>query len=404
MSFLEYSSLLRRRPAFRRLFIADAFSQLGQNMLYVAFPTLLLEVTHDVTLTGIAFSGEIVAYGLLAPWAGLAADRFEQKRLMVIANLGRAILLFTLLYCLPQSHSLGFYLLLSLLLGACGALFTPARAAFLRRLLEGEELVQAATLEGTMMFLLRLVSPAFIGVVVLLANARVGIAFDACFYVASLAVLAPRWVNGPWKGSEVEGRAVLVELYSGWRTIRTTPTLHQLLVLDFCVSVVGMATWSTAVAFLEMVVHVPAVNNGWLQASMGLSGALGTRLGAGLRAHPGTVARLITGVAASYLLLTQCTTLQGIIGVWFLRGLIIGMMVVLISREMARRVSAEVMGRVQAAWDQVACLACFCGSVATPWLLRQVGAVGAFRIYAAIMVVLVALWWIRLWRSPVAKS
>ena len=85
----EAFALFSRHPHFRRLFLADAFSQVGQNMLVVAFPTLILEVTHDVTLTGLAFAGEILAYGVLAPWAGLIADRCEQKRLMQIANLGR---------------------------------------------------------------------------------------------------------------------------------------------------------------------------------------------------------------------------------------------------------------------------------------------------------------------------
>ena len=47
-------SLLRTYPAFARTFWADAVSQIGQNMLFLALPTLVLEISGDVTLTGLA--------------------------------------------------------------------------------------------------------------------------------------------------------------------------------------------------------------------------------------------------------------------------------------------------------------------------------------------------------------
>ena len=250
-----------------------------------------------------------------------------------------------------------------------------------------------------MMFLLRLLAPALIGCILLLSSAHLAVLFDACFYLASLLILSPSWVTGPWRRDEGQDRNILGELSEGWRCIRTSATLKKLLLLDFLTSLVGMASWSTAAAFLETVVHVPAANNGWIQASMGLSGALGTRFAVGLQASPRTLAWILTAIAGSYLCLAQCATLKGIVAVWFLRGLIIGIFVVLISQEMARQVPSEVMGRVQAAWDQVACLACFFGSMATPWLLRHAGAVGAFRLYALVMVVFTCLWWVRLWRN-----
>ncbi|CAM9975731.1 unnamed protein product [Phaeothamnion confervicola] len=316
---------------------------------------------------------------------------------MAVANWGRFLCLTTLLYCLPRGYSLWVYLLLSLLLGACGALFTPARAAFLRRLLAGEDLLEAAALEGTVGFLLRLIAPAVIGVVMVLSSARLGIFVDSLFYLGSIAALWPRWVTGPWVGAE--SRDVLGDLVGGWRAIVASETLRRLLMLDFLTSLIGMAAWSTTAAFLETVAHVGAVNTGWLQASMGFSGALGTRLMAGRAATPWRVAWLLAGIAGTYVLLAQATTLGGIVGVWFLRGLVIGSLVVLIAQEMAAHVPAQVMGRVQSAWDQVACLACFAGSMSTPWLLRHCGAQGSFQLFAAVMVAFVVVWWGRLLRA-----
>ena len=125
-------SLLVRHPAFRRVFLADALSQLAHGMLMVAFPMFILQVTGDVSLTGLAFSGEVAAFGLLSPLAGWLADQVAQKRLMILANLSRIALLLLLLQVLQGGGTLAQCLGLSLALGASAALFVPARAAFLR--------------------------------------------------------------------------------------------------------------------------------------------------------------------------------------------------------------------------------------------------------------------------------
>ena len=388
--------LLRRFPAFGRVFWADAAAQMGQNMLIVAFPTLILEVTHDVTLTGLSFTGEILAYGLLSPWAGWVADRWEQKTLMITANLLRFSLLVGLLSSLSKGYPAWFYLLLSLALGAAAALFSPARAAFLRRLLQGDDLLEAVALEGTCGFLLRLISPAVMGCILLLSDARGGVVLDSCMYLVSTWLIAPAWVTGPrsqppstsWEG-EGDGDWRL-----GWRCLLASPELRVLLWTDLLISFLGMASWSTAVAYLEQVLHVRAVNNGWLQASMGVSGALGTRWVTRLPAGAGLRWGLLGLIALSYMGLSHCDSLPKLVLVWSLRGLGVGGLVVLISQELARRVPSSLMGRVQAAWEQSVLFACFGGSVITPWLLRHGGPQLAFRLYGWAFAALLLLGWL----------
>lgn len=385
------SPLLRNHPAFARLFFADVLAQIGQGMLVVAFPTLILEVTHDLTLTGLAFTGEILAFGLLSPVSGWLADRCEQKWLMQGANLLRMFFLGLLLATLGHGYSGWFYLSLSLGLGASAALFSPARAAFLRRLLQGEELLAAVALEGTSGFVIRLISPALMGIVLLLSDARMGVALDGLAYLLSFLLLAPGWVTGP-RQPLVQGESQ--DWREGWRTLWGSANLWPLLCIDLLISLLGMASWSTAVAYLEQVLHVRAANNGWLQAAMGVTGTVGTRAVGRLPQGPRLQWGLLAIVTCSYLCLGYCNTLPQLVLAWSLRGLGVGALVVLISQQLAREVPPQCMGRVQAAWEQAVLAACFVGTIITPGLLRHGGPLLAFRLYGWAFLLLASLGWL----------
>lgn len=388
--------LFQHSPAFQRVFIADIFFQLGHNMLVVVLPTLILEVTHDVTLTGLAFTAEIVAYGLVSPFAGWVADRCEQKYLMLIANAGRFSLLASLLLVMRSPHPEAAYLLVSLGLGVVGTLFTPARAAFLRRLLQGEQLLEAVAVESTVMFLARVVAPALIATVLLVTNAHVALLVNAGFYLVSNLWLCSGQVVGRPRESQAV-RPPWQELSEGWKLLLTQPQLRGLLLLDCIVCVVGMASWSMLVAFLETVLHVPAAHNAWLQGAMGLTGAVGTTLHARLPArlmHPGWV---LIGLSLSYFSLTLAHSLPALIAAWAVRGLVIGAMVVMVSQSLARLVPDEVTGRVSSAWEQVCCLCCGFGSAVTPAILMHCGAAQGFRLCFQSMAFLTISWWTLCW-------
>ena len=118
----ELQALFRKSPAFKRVFLADATTQFGDGGLLIAFPMLIMARTNDVTLTGLAFSGEILAFGLLSPVAGMLADRLEQKTLMLAANLARVALFMALLVAYWLNAPIAVFMALSVALGAAGAL------------------------------------------------------------------------------------------------------------------------------------------------------------------------------------------------------------------------------------------------------------------------------------------
>jgi MFS family permease len=398
----ELRALFRKSPAFRRVFLADLATHFGDGGLLIAFPMLILERTHDVTLTGLAFSGEILAFGLLSPVAGYWADRLEQKTLMLGANLARVALFLALLVAYWLNAPMAVFMALSVALGAAGAFFMPARAAFMRRLLTGEELNSAIAIEGTMSFLMRLIAPPLMGALMAVWPATVGIQVDMAAYLLAAWLLIPAWVTGPRLAApENEAPGAWRE---GWRTILRSRALGGLLLLDVLLSLVGMAAFSITVAFLEQVLHLGAQANGWLLAATGLAGAIGTQLAGRLGRGPGVYAGLSAAIAVTYLLVPSATSLPMLMAIWSLRGLAIGALCVLINQRIAAEVDATVMGRVQAAWGLAACLSAFVGSAATPWLLTHLGARGSFTLFgvllAGAMVVATTGWLARRLKAP----
>lgn len=383
----ELRALFRRHPAFRQVFLADVACQLGDGGLLVAFPMLILQETRDVSLTGLAFSGEILAFALLSPVAGHMADRLDQKRVMILANAARLALFAALLGALALGLGIGALLLLSLALGAAGSFFMPARAALVRRLLEGPELEQAIALEGTMGFLVRLVTPALMGALLAFLPATVGIQLDMAAYALGIVLLLPSWVAGRALGDAVEAEEGAWQ--DGWRAIAASPQLRGMLVLDVLLCLIGMAAFASTVAYLAEVLKLGAQANGWLLATTGLAGAVGTQLAGRLGKEWRVLAALTAAISLTYLLVPAVTALGLLMVVWSLRGLAIGALGVLINQTIAAEVPAAVMGRVQAAWSLGACVAAFAGSAATPWLLRTLGAAQSFTLYGMLLGTLV---------------
>ncbi|MDB5096818.1 MAG: major facilitator superfamily 1 [Cyanobacteria bacterium RYN_339] len=383
----ELRALFRKSPAFRQVLIADVITQLGDGGMLIAFPLLILERTHDVTLTGVAFSGEFLAFGLLSPLAGYLADRLDQKRLMIGADTARAAILGLMLLALAQHWPVAVFMGLSVLLGGTGAFFMPARAALLRRLLDGPDLERVIALEGTISFLLRLISPPLMGLLLAVYPAALGIQLGVLAYLVGAFLLVPSWVRGrhiePEEGESDDWR-------EGFRFIRGHLELRGLLAMDVAVCAVGTAAFSTTVALLEQGLHLPAQANAWLLATTGLAGAVGTQLAGRLGQGRAVYAGMTGAIAATYLLVPHAGSLPMLVAMWALRGLAIGAFCVLLNQRIAQVVPATVMGRVQSAWGLAACAAAFVGSGSTPWLMRGMGAPHSFTLFGALLT-LVAL-------------
>lgn len=82
-----------RRPALRRLVSAQFLAETGDGIITVALPLYVFAQTDSATATSLTFSAQMIAGSVLGVVGGVAADRFNRQRVLVLAFTARALLL-----------------------------------------------------------------------------------------------------------------------------------------------------------------------------------------------------------------------------------------------------------------------------------------------------------------------
>jgi MFS family permease len=86
-----YLDLLRRRPAYRRIWLGSVVSLAGDWFTLIALYSLLNEYTSSGEAVGLMLFLRFLPAALLGPLAGVVADRFPRRTIMMTCDLVRAL-------------------------------------------------------------------------------------------------------------------------------------------------------------------------------------------------------------------------------------------------------------------------------------------------------------------------
>jgi len=177
-------------------FVGNLVSNCGSWFQNIAQALLVYRLTHSTFLVGVVNFAQFVATFALAPWSGVAADRFYRRKLMIAMQLASTAVT-AVLALLAAAHlaSTGVVIGLALLLGTATAFSVPAMQALVPLLVPAHELAGAVALNSVTFNLARAIGPVAGAVVV----ARLGIpaafglnSLSYLFLVAALFVVHPR--------------------------------------------------------------------------------------------------------------------------------------------------------------------------------------------------------------------
>jgi MFS family permease len=140
--------LLGRNTSFRRLYLAQLISYLGDWFTTVALLGLVNDLSGgSATLTTLVLVAQMVSIALFSPLGGHLADRFDRQLLMVGADVIRAVLaLGFLLIDAPGDIWMAYVLIAAI--SALSATFIPASHAAVPNLVSRADLPAANVLEG----------------------------------------------------------------------------------------------------------------------------------------------------------------------------------------------------------------------------------------------------------------
>lgn len=220
-------SVLRRQP-FRNIWIANLVSSVGLLVQGVGASWTMMSMTSSAEMVALVQTAMALPMVFLSLAAGAVADRFDRRRVMIVAQ---TFMLFvaTALAVLALGGLLTPWLLLALtfLLGCGSALNNPAWHASFGDLVARRELAAAITLNSMSFNLARSLGPAIGGVVVAALGAAAAFALNALSYVGLIVVLfrwnPPRATSG---ASERLDRAMA----AGMRYVAHSPSLAAVVV------------------------------------------------------------------------------------------------------------------------------------------------------------------------------
>lgn len=348
---------------FTLLFSGQTVSIIGDALYMVALPWLILTTGGSAEVLGIVLAAYGIPRAASMLVGGWLSDRLRPRRLMLIADTIRMLLVGLLALLALRGHPTLWQLcVIAVPLGAFGGAFTPASMSILPDTLGNEELQAGNGLMMSSMQGANLVGSALAGVVVAAFTAGAGLAIDAAtFLVSAVSLALMRTVQRATPNALGEGESqehppasaqqqdTQAEGQGFWRFLFTS-RLIQVIVLMFVV--IGIVSGGLIEVALPTLVHGPmhggASGYGIILAGWG-AGALVGSLFAGMlgkQKHKWLIVLLAGLIVAAAIALLPTWGVIGAVICMLIGGIANSFIIVLLFTAIQLAIPRHLMGRV----------------------------------------------------------
>jgi MFS family permease len=354
-------SILQKR-SLRFVFAANVISMLGSGMNAAAVAWYILQATHSEVALGTFAVLQTIPALLMLPFTGVIIDREDRRRLVMLLDAIRAVIILTVsILAFMGKVKLWELYVMNMLVAAGFWMFWPTITALIQELTPGEEFVKANT------FLLAgvqggwLIAGSIVGFVynhiglggVLLIDFSTYLASFLCYFAVRKGrhvVPRPAELRSDIAAAETAFERFMRELREGIQFLQGKPKL-VLLGISWALFLAAMMTGVVVTPPLsDKVFHAGATGYGWLNAGWG-TGAFASALYA-----PWFIAQLGTrrSIAISMGLLSISAILAPLSSVLIIAVLVYGVMGsargvtgVAMNTGIMEQVPQHFMGRVQ---------------------------------------------------------
>ncbi len=280
-------ALLRESLEFRRFFLGQAISLVGDQVTLIALPlAAVLALDANAAEMGYLFAANLVPSLLFSLHAGAWVDRRgHRRRTMLVADLGRA----GLLASVPIAYAAGALTfeqlyVVAFLMGTLSVFFFVSYTALFVSLVPRERYVEGQALLNGSRALSFVGGPALGGLLVQLLSAPAALVADAVSFLASALSLGS--ISPAEPPTETAQRGHLV---AGMRYIFGSAIVRASLLATATINFFNFVFWALFMLYVTKSLDVPAGTLGLLLgvASVGgvigsvVTGRLSTRIGIG---------------------------------------------------------------------------------------------------------------------------
>lgn len=177
-------------PNFRLFLTGQLVSSVGTWLHQVAEVWLMLQVTDSGLAVGLVVAARFVPVLTLGLWGGAVADRHPKQTILYVTQTVRGISALTLgLLALADGATAPVIIGLAVIGGLANAVDNPVRRAFIGDLVDDDRIVNAVSLNSTVMATSRVVGPLLAGLVISIAGVGWCFVVNGASYVAVLVAL-----------------------------------------------------------------------------------------------------------------------------------------------------------------------------------------------------------------------
>jgi MFS family permease len=253
---------LRYNRDYMLLWSGQLVSSLGSGVSQIAFPLLVLAITHSPAQAGITGALAMIPYLFLSLPAGALVDRWDRKRIMILCDCGRALTLASIPVLAALGHlTLTQLYITALVEGTFFVFFSLSEAACLPRVVAQEQLPTASAQNEGGTVASGLVAPPLGGLLFQSVGQTVPFLVDGISYAAS--VISLRFIKTEFQDErEATPRNLRAEIAEGLVWLWHNPLIRYMAFLTG-----GM---NAAVAALYLTLIMLARNQHTSSASIGL--------------------------------------------------------------------------------------------------------------------------------------
>jgi MFS family permease len=198
---------LLRNASFRRLWIGQGASFVGDAVATIALVVLVVQIAGSASAVGGLLVARLLPT-LASPLAGVLADRLDRRAVLVTSDLARAVLTLGVVF----AENLATVYVLVFLMGLGRTLFNPTIRAAFPSVVGGGDLARANAIVSATFSVSETVGPALGGLLVATVGVDAAFALDAATYLISAGFLSRIPLPRPQRG---EGTAFGEELRTG---------------------------------------------------------------------------------------------------------------------------------------------------------------------------------------------
>ena len=373
-----------RYRGFRWLLAALAVSQIGDWLYNLALVVLVYDRTHSPLWAGVTTAARIVPMVALGPLGGIAADRWDRRRLMIGCDLARMAMM--LLLALVAAARLPIVLapLIAALATVAAAPYMPCTSAITPRVVDDADLPGANAARTATVGLGIVGGPALGGLLLLLGSPALAFVVNGLTFGFSALCIPAIGGAGVFRSVRQPGHPAGLrhDLAAGASALRANPAAIRVIGADVMCSLL-YGTQTVLLLAVARRVGLGTGGYGYLFASMGAGGLIGTALAGRAARFRDTRYVLAAALAAVGLPMPLLAVIR-----WPALALIVvalggvGALLVEITMEtcLQRTLDEEVFGRAYGLAIPVSLGGIAAGSLIGPLLSRALGVPGALII------------------------